>query len=119
FDDLPADIRSFTLTPIVDCAQSAFFASGAQIAEGAVRVHDAAGRDIGRGFAESVAYADTNRNMLRLAGLPDTEAMLELFERAPSLGTRIDNALYVLSHRKQLRAVLEHARGLEFFAARK
>lgn len=120
FDDLPEAISSLALIPIVEGAQSAFFASGAQIAEGAVRVHDRAGRDIGRGFAESVGYADTRRNMLRLAGLPDTDAMLELLaDKAPPLGTRIGNAMYVLSHRKQLRAVLERAKGLEFFEARK
>ena len=116
FAALPADIRSFTMTPIVDSGQSVFFANGAQISEGAVRLLNRAGDDIGRGFAESVGYADTRRNMLRLAGLPESDALLDLLERKPPpLGTRIMNALYVLSHRKQLREVLSHAKGLEFF----
>jgi hypothetical protein len=119
FADLPADIRSFAMIPIVRGSQSTFFASGGQISEGAVRLVSHAGDDIGRGFAEAVGYANTLQNMLRLAGLPESEPILELLAgRAPPIGTRVMNALYVLAHRRQLREVLAAAKGLEFFFGR-
>jgi hypothetical protein len=118
FADLPGDLQSFSMTPIVERGQASFFANGAQISEGAVRLADRAGNEIGRGFAESVGYVDTRRNMLRLAGLPQTDAMLELVaHRAPPFGTRMLNLLYVLTHRRQLREVLDSAKALEFFVA--
>lgn len=51
FDDLPEDIAAFTLTPIVEGGQSAFFASGMQICEGAVAGADPAARTSAAGFA--------------------------------------------------------------------
>jgi hypothetical protein len=116
FPELPTDLRMFTMTPIVASGQAAFFATGAQISEGAVRLHDATGAEIGRGFAESVGYADPHRNMLRLAGLPQTPAMLDLVQRkGPGFGTRIKNLGYLLAHRRQLREALAASHGLEFF----
>lgn len=115
FDDLPEDIATFTMVPIVEGGQSAFFANGAQICEGAVRLIDAAGRQIGNGFAESVAYADVRRNKLRLAGLPVTDELADRIEpRAPHLPTRVWNLAYVLAHHKQLSHILESAKGLDF-----
>jgi len=117
FDEgVPDDIREFHMVPIVADAQSAFFANGAQICEGAVVLTDRHGRDVGRGFAESVQYANTLRNMLHLAGLPDDDRWFDLVApKAPPLLTRTWNTLYVLTHRKALGEVFEHARGLEFF----
>jgi predicted secreted hydrolase len=116
FPDLPDDLRSFTMVPIVEHGQTMFFADGEQISEGAVRLLSHIGEEIGRGFAESVGYADTGRNMLRLAGLPESPDTLRLVARtAPPLATRILNLLYVVTHRKQLREILSSAKGLEFF----
>jgi predicted secreted hydrolase len=81
-DDVPDAIRRFTMTPIVARGQAGFFANGAQYAEGAVYLTNERGERIGRGFAESVLYADTERNVLALAGLPDTEEMAALFRPA-------------------------------------
>ena len=116
FDDLPEDIRTFTLTPIVEGGQSAFFAHGIQICEGAVVVRDADGNDIGRGFAEAVAFADTLRNQLRLAGLPDDDAMVALAaEPVPSPELAAANAAYVAEHQDDLAQVVAQAKGLQFF----
>lgn len=115
FDDLPDDIATFTMEPIVEGGQSAFFAHGAQICEGAVVVRNAAGEDIGRGFAESVSYADTTRNQLRLAGLPDTDELLALVRPSvPDADTAAANLAYVGDHQDELAQVVANAKGLGF-----
>jgi predicted secreted hydrolase len=82
-EDVPEAIRTFVMTPIVNSGQSGFFANGAQYSEGAIYIQDAAGKDVGRGFAESTAYADTLGNKLRLVGIPATDDMLTLFGNNP------------------------------------
>jgi hypothetical protein len=115
-EGVPDDIAVFTLTPIVAEAQSGFFANGAQYCEGAVVVRDAQGRDIGRGFAESVAYADTLRTTLRLAGLDDSdEAVAAMAKPRPTGAEKVKNALYVAAHKKELEQIIAEAAGLEFF----
>lgn len=117
FDDVvPEDIRHVTMTPIVDAAQVGFFANGAQYAEGAVILTDPSGDDIGRGFAESVSYADTRRTVHRLAGLPESDAHIEsLSHRTTPTALKLANAAYVLAHQEQLEAIIAEAVGLEFF----
>lgn len=113
---LPADISHLTLTPIVQGGQSAFFAHGVQICEGAVVIRDAAGNDVGRGFAEAVAFADTARNQLRLAGLPATDEMVALAANpTPSDELAASNAAYVAEHQDELAQVVLAAKGLNFF----
>jgi predicted secreted hydrolase len=117
FDEgVPGDIAVFTMSPIVSEAQSGFFANGAQYCEGAVVLRDAQGRDVGRGFAESVAYADTRRTVHRLAGLDDSdEALAALAKPGPTAAEKAVNALYVATHKKKLEAVIAASAGLEFF----
>jgi hypothetical protein len=117
-DDVPEPARRFSMTPIVDVAQNGFFANGAEYAEGAVILTAAGGTEVGRGFAESVAYADTRRTQHRLAGLPDREADVAAFRitRTPPR-LRWSNAYYVFRHRAQLQAILAASKGLAFFAA--
>ena len=117
FDDgVPADIAVFSMTPIVSEAQSGFFANGAQYCEGAVVLRDAQGRDVGRGFAESVAYADTRRTVHRLAGLDASDdAVAALGDPEPTAAEKIANTLYVAAHKKELEAVVAASAGLEFF----
>lgn len=115
-EGVPDDIATFTMTPIVREAQSGFFANGAQYCEGAVVLHDAEGRDVGRGFAESVAYADTRRTIHRLAGLDESdEAIAALRPPAPSAAERLANGLYVATHKKELEEIIAASAGLEFF----
>ncbi len=54
---------------------------GLQYSEGAVYLQNAQGEDVGRGFLESTGYADGRAQMLKLAGIPATPAMLGLLER--------------------------------------
>lgn len=118
FDDVvPEDIRRVTLTPIVSMAQAGFFANGAQYAEGAVVLTTPDGTDVGRGFAESVSYADTRRTVHHLAGLPESQAHLDSLSHL-KLPTSLAllNAAYVLAHPDELAAVLADSAGLEFFA---
>ncbi|MHB0867731.1 MAG: hypothetical protein ACYC6B_09470 [Thermoleophilia bacterium] len=61
--------------------QSGFFASGTEYSEAAVYLEAGQGRRIGRGFAESVSYANKTANMFRLAGPPATPETLEQFKR--------------------------------------
>lgn len=113
---VPEDIRSVTMTPIVDVAQVGFFANGAQYAEGAVVLTDPAGNDIGRGFAESVSYADSRRTAHRLAGLPESQAHIDSLSHLttpPALA--LLNAAYVLAHKEELDQVISESVGLEYF----
>ena len=82
-EDVPEDIRVFTMEPIVTTGQSGFFAGGAQYSEGAVYLLGPNGEDLGRGFAESVGYANTLPNVLRLVGLDANEENMELFGGNP------------------------------------
>ncbi|MGZ7107901.1 MAG: lipocalin-like domain-containing protein [Methanobacterium sp.] len=110
FDEMvPDDIRNFIMIPIVQTGQSGFNASGAQYSEGAVYIKDNNGKLIGKGFAESVYYANVVKNMLHLAGLPLDDGMIELVKR-PSLSKwlKIKSFLYLLqpSKRKKLENTL-------------
>ena len=82
-DDVPEDIRTFIMKPIVSTGQSGCFAAAAQYSEGAVYLVDPAGNDLGRGFAESVGYAATLSNQLRLVGIPATDDMITRFGPNP------------------------------------
>jgi predicted secreted hydrolase len=113
FDDLPADIATFTMTPIVDGGQSAFFSHGVQICEGAVIIVDADGRDIGRGFAEAVNYADTLANSVRLAGLPVTDELLALAaDPIPDAELAASNTAYVAAHQEEFMSIIDSSSGL-------
>jgi predicted secreted hydrolase len=115
-DTIPEDIRSFVMDPIVQGAQTGFFANGAQYAEGAVVLTAPGGEDLGRGFAESVVYADTLKTMHQLAGLPDSDEFIKaMSRRSVPLGLRLRNLAYVVTHREDIHAILEDAAGLEFF----
>lgn len=115
-DEVPEDIRTFTMTAIVSEAQSGFFANGAQYAEGAVILKDVAGKEVGRGFAESVSYADTRRTTHRLAGLPEAPAFREAMRPPePSPLLRLANTVYVMRHKKELEKIISESAALEFF----
>lgn len=109
-EDLPEDIRNFTMTPIVEGGQSGFNASGAQYSEGGVYVKTPEGKLVGHGFAESVYYADVIKNMLHLAGLPVTDEMVSLVKK-PSASTllKIKSILKLVipSNRKKLEEILK------------
>ncbi len=82
---VPENKRQFTLTQIVDTGQVGWFAPGWQYSEGAVYVNDSNGVLVGRGFLELTGYADFRKQLLRIAGLPETQEMMELLDiRLPS-----------------------------------
>ena len=115
-EGVPDDIAAFTMTPIVVEAQSGFFANGAQYSEGAVVLRDAADAEVGRGFAESVSYADTRQTAHILAGLDASPASVAAL-RPPRLSAldHVANAVYVAAHKKELDEVIAASAGLEFF----
>lgn len=116
-DDVPEDIREFTMTPIVNQAQAGFFANGAQYAEGAVVITGPDGAELGRGFAESVSFADTRKTVHRLAGLPETDEEIKAMSmRTTPKALALFNTAYVLTHQKELKAILDEAQAMEFFA---
>ena len=78
-DTIPEDKRHFIMTPIVSTGQQGYFASGVQYSEGAVIIESTDGKRIGVGFLENVGYADSRKQNLRMAGLPDTDEMVLLF----------------------------------------
>jgi hypothetical protein len=104
--DVPEAVRSFVMTPIVDSGQSGYFANGAQYSEGAVYIHDSSGNDVGRGFAESTAYADTRGNQLRIVGIPSTDDMLALFgSNPPDPGMVLASQAFVALNGSELDAI--------------
>jgi hypothetical protein len=112
-EDVPEEVRSFTMEPIVAGGQSGFFATGAQYSEGAVILRDAAGNEAGRGFGESVNYADTVANIMALAGLPDTAELRELLQQqAPSDELIAESMAYVVAHQDELNAVIASCIGI-------
>src|SRR5690606_23529963 len=110
------DIRKFSMTPIVEHGQTNFFANAAQYSEGAVYLKDPDGADVGRGFAESVQYADTTATALALAGLDPELGPLMKDERVGPL-RRLKSFLYVLAHQRELAAIMKAGKGLEYMAA--
>lgn len=112
-EEVPEDIRSFVMVPIVETGQSHYFASGAQYSEGAVYLLDPAGNEIGRGFAESVGYANTLSNMLRLVGIPATDDMLGLFSgNPPDEGMVLASQAFAYLHATELEEALGACLGL-------
>lgn len=112
-DDAPEGLRTFTMTPIVEGGQSGFFAHGPQYSEGACIVTDAEGNEIGRGFGESVNYADTVGQMLRLAGLPETDEIVALLQApVPTKQLQSESLAYVLKHQKELNEVIANCLGI-------
>jgi hypothetical protein len=110
-EDVPEDIRNFTMIPIVNVGQSGFFANGLHYSEGAVYLKDPEGNSLGRGFAESTGYADPILNRLRLAGLPATVEMRDKLEiPEPSSLLKLISFLYILwpSNRSKLKKLLSN-----------
>lgn len=109
-DMVPKDIRHFIMTPIVEGGQTGYNASGAQYSEGGVYIRDPEERYLGKGFAESVYYADAHPNMLHLAGIPDTPEMRKLLKTPePSSLLKLKGFLYMAwpPHQKKLKTILE------------
>lgn len=112
--DVPPDIASFSMTPIVAEAQSGFFASSAEYAEGAVILKNDAGIEIGCGFAESVSYADNRKTACLLSGLKDDDETINAL-KAPELSgfSKLRNVFYILRHKKELEKLIEESAGLD------
>ncbi|MEI6510036.1 MAG: lipocalin-like domain-containing protein [bacterium] len=105
--EVPESLRCFHMVPIVQEGQAGYFANGSQYSEGAVILQDDQGKEIGRGFAESVSYFDPTPLMLRLAGLPETPEMLALVgPSATPFCLRLRSMLYL--RRPDAQAVLAH-----------
>ena len=114
-EDVPEDIRVFSMEPIVSTGQSGFFANGAQYSEGAVSLLGPNGEDLGRGFAESTGYAATMPNMLRLLTIPATAENLELFgANPPQPALVLASQAFVFLNQTELKAVTDMCVGLEY-----
>lgn len=109
-DTGPEDLRHFTMTPIVDSGQTGFNASGVQYSEGGVLLRNFDGKYLGKGFAESVYYADAIPNLFHLAGIPDTSQMRKLMEPPkPSALLKLKGLLYMAwpPNQRKLKKTLE------------
>jgi hypothetical protein len=92
------------------------FANGSEYNEGAVYLTDPTGKDIGRGFAEAVQYADTTDNLFRLSGIGDNRELRSLvLKNVSSVAGRLRGLLYLSTHKAELKSVLASAKGMEFF----
>jgi predicted secreted hydrolase len=109
----PESIRKFTLTPIVRTGQTGFFATGLQYSEGGAIAKDANGNEIGRGFAEATAYASNPKNVIAIAGLPESDQSLELLRPTPvSIGLYLISLIYLIFNYGEFKKIMAQARGL-------
>ncbi len=116
-EDVPEDIRVFTMKPIVSTGQSGFFAGGAQYSEGAVYLLGPNGEDLGRGFAESVGYAQTLPNVLRLVGLEADAENMELFsQNPPQPALVLASQAWVYLNQTELKDVTDMCSGLDLLS---
>lgn len=120
-DMVPEDIRHYTMTPIVGGGQTGYNASGAQYSEGGVNIRNPEGIFLGKGFAESVYYADAHPNIFHLAGLPDTPKMRKLMDPPESSALLKLKALFYMAwppNQKKLKnkveKCLEHGLPVDF-----
>ncbi|MFA5453191.1 MAG: lipocalin-like domain-containing protein, partial [Candidatus Methanomethylophilaceae archaeon] len=113
--EVPDAYKRFVMIPIVSTGQQGFFAAGAEYSEGAVRIESPDGKRIGAGFLENVSYADACRQNLRLAGIPDTPEMAEIFAK-PVIPDELKGAavafLMKSENAARLAAELAKSRGL-------
>jgi hypothetical protein len=85
-------------------------ASGSQYSEGGVNIRNPEGKFLGKGFAESVYYADAHANIFHLAGIPDTPEMRKLMEpQEASALLKLKALLYTAwpPHQRKIKKVLE------------
>lgn len=80
--EVPADIRKFTMVPIVDGGSVLFFASGHQYQEAPVDILDEHGAIVGTGFAEATGFTYPLKNRLKMAGLPPSTKVEDIIHRA-------------------------------------
>lgn len=100
---VPEDLKNIILLPLNPKGSLLLYNAGEQYQEAPVHILNARGEKIGRGFAESVQYANTNENRLKLAGLPDTPEMLGLLKAPePSLFSKMWSVLDVMAHKDEL-----------------
>jgi predicted secreted hydrolase len=113
-DEVPEDIRVFTMEPIVSTGQSGFFGGGAQYSEGAVYLLGPNGEDLGRGFAESVGYANTRPNVLRLLGIEANAENMSLFgSNPPQPALVLASQAFVFLNQAELQAITETCAGFQ------
>ena len=111
---VPEGKSRFTLIPIVEGGQEGWFAPGWQYSEGAVHVKAPDGTLLGRGFLELTGWADFRKQLLHIAGMPETEEMMKLIDiRLPS-NELIQESMAFLSipeNVEKLNRVLSQCRG--------
>jgi predicted secreted hydrolase len=120
FDDatLPVPLREFTVTPLIASGQMGWFGNGLQYTEGGAVVHDLAGREIGRGFAEGTGWASTRDTVITLAGLPLNDATRALLDPVPvPFWLKVLSWIYTLVKSAELKKIISEARGLSGPAA--
>jgi len=119
---VPEKYRVFTVVPIID-GQTGFFGNGLQYSESGATIFDKGGQRIGTGFAEATAYANTWKNVLKLAGVPSNDENInKIFPTAPvseslflegiaylALPGKEEELLHILGEAKGLTTKINHS----------
>lgn len=112
-EDVPEDIREFSMEQIVPTAQTNFFANSAQYNEGAVYLKDKDGKDIGRGFAEAVQYASPLKTTYHIMGYESDDNLQKILKHNYSSPfKRFLSFAYMITHQKQLKDILAKSKGV-------
>ncbi|WP_164558092.1 ATP-binding protein [Massilia atriviolacea] len=97
---LPQRLTVFTMKPLIASGQTGFFGTGLQYTEGGAVIHDPAGVEMGRGFAEGTNWAHSAATVLRLAGLPVNEETGQLLIPVPPSRALIEQSQTYLSEKE-------------------
>jgi len=111
--EIPEAITKFTATPLIASGQTGFFGNGLQYTEGGTVITDAYGNEIGRGFAEGTNWANCDKGIVALAGLPVNDQTIG-FLKPPA----VTEAMKVLSYAevalegKTLEKIIAESKGM-------
>ncbi|MGE0079149.1 MAG: lipocalin-like domain-containing protein [Bacteroidales bacterium] len=111
--DIPAELKTFKVTPLIASGQIGFFGTGLQYTEGGTVITDANGKELGRGFAEGTNWANCNKGIVALAGLPVTPETLG-FLTPPSVGyfMKFLSFIEMWLHKKELETIMAESKGM-------
>lgn len=111
---LPSLLTTLIVEPLInEGAQTGYFGTGLQYAEGGAIVRDINNNEIGRGFAEGTNWANCSKGVLELIGMPvNTETLSYLTSPKVSCVMKLLSKIEVLFKANQLKQILKEAKGL-------
>jgi hypothetical protein len=103
----------FKVAPLIASGQTGFFGNGLEYTEGGTIITDAYGNEIGRGFAEGTNWANCDKGIVALAGLPVNEETIGfLTPPAVNEALKLISEGEVLLKAKELEEIIKESKGM-------